>query len=298
MSVRASVTRFGKAPRIVAGQPLTRFGNPGRMTPRSDSMGEGNYAPDDGFSTAEGCRHRPQLRERCDSMTLPIMELGDPAPTALNRPQDAASSKLPPRFWAKTRTEDAGYKTPCLTWTASKTATGYGRIRWQRETRYAHRVAYEVLVGPIPEGLTIDHLCRNRACVNVDHLEPVTQGENALRGTGPFAINAAKTRCKRGHEFTEENTRVSKAGNRNCVTCLAMTNETWNATRRARHAAAPKTRSPRVPRTHCGNGHLLAEVGVYVDKTGRRLCRECVRIRNQRNYRKRQGMATNETQAA
>jgi HNH endonuclease len=250
--------------------------------------------PTMGSAPPRACRHRPQLRERCDSMTIPAMELGDETP---------ADQRLPDRFWVKTRVEDTGYETPCLTWIAYKTAAGYGRISWQGKNCLAHRVAYEVLVAPIPEGLTVDHLCRNRACVNVDHLEPVTQGENVRRGTNPFAINAAKTHCKRGHEFTEANTRVSKAGNRNCITCLEMRRgngwSAWNAKRREQRAEArknrpPKPRKPRwAGRTHCSKGHLLADAGIYVDKTGKPYCRECIRIRSRRAYWKKRS-ATDE----
>jgi hypothetical protein len=206
---------------------------------------------------------------------------------------------LPTRFWAKTCIEDRGYTTPCITWTAFKTTAGYGRFGWQGKSDFAHRVAYKVLVGPIPKGLELDHLCRNRACVNVDHLEPVTHRENVLRGTAPAAVRARKAYCKRGHEFTEENTRVDqKTGNRNCRTCLAMLQEAWNDKRRGRQVRNRKPQLPKLPRTHCVNGHLLAEVGVYVDKTGKRMCRECIRIRNKRNYRKRQDVVKNETKAA
>ena len=87
----------------------------------------------------------------------------------------------------------------CWTWTASKATKGYGHIKWEGRLQPAHRVVYRVFIGPIPEGLTLDHLCRNRACVNPAHLEPVTIVENIARR--PF-----KTHCKRGHAFDEENT--------------------------------------------------------------------------------------------
>ncbi|NVI88675.1 HNH endonuclease [Actinomadura sp. BRA 177] len=86
----------------------------------------------------------------------------------------------------------------------------------------AHRWAYQEFVEEIPDGLTIDHVkawgCTSRACVRPDHLQPVTNGENVLRGTAPTAINARKTHCVNGHEFTPENTRVCQ-GKRNCRTC-------------------------------------------------------------------------------
>jgi hypothetical protein len=84
--------------------------------------------------------------------------------------------------------------------------------------RYAHRWSYEHFVGPIPEGLHIDHLCRVRRCVNPDHLEPVTPKENYLRGEGPTARNSTKTHCKYGHKFDKSNTSVY-GGRRHCNEC-------------------------------------------------------------------------------
>ena len=94
----------------------------------------------------------------------------------------------------------------CLLWPTSS-STGYGSLSRAGRTLLAHRVAYEQMVGPIPEGLTLDHLCRNRACVNPDHLEPVTMRVNVLRGVGFAGKNARKTHCLRGHAYDAENTR-------------------------------------------------------------------------------------------
>lgn len=82
----------------------------------------------------------------------------------------------------------------------------YASLRRNGREEKAHRVAYELLVGPIPEGFTIDHLCRRKNCVNPNHLEAVTNRENVLRGVGATAHNAAKTECIRGHPFDETNT--------------------------------------------------------------------------------------------
>lgn len=108
----------------------------------------------------------------------------------------------------------------CWQWTGNKHPdNGYARIWFDRhDDRLAHRVAYEWAKGPIPEGLVLDHLCRNRSCVNPSHLEPVTSVENVMRGESAWAINARKTHCLRGHPFSDENTRVY-GGMRHCLEC-------------------------------------------------------------------------------
>lgn len=110
------------------------------------------------------------------------------------------------RFWPKVdKTGD------CWEWTAGKTKAGYGKFRVGSQTdgtrrlAEAHRWAYEHSVGPIPEGLELDHLCRNRACVNPAHLEPVTRRVNCLRGEGAVADNARKTHCPKGHAYVGDN---------------------------------------------------------------------------------------------
>lgn len=108
--------------------------------------------------------------------------------------------------------------TGCWIWQGSKDRAGYGMVNSRIEVM-AHRLSYTLLVGAIPEGLTIDHLCGNPSCVNPAHLEAVTQRENILRGDTVAARNAAKTHCLRGHEFTAENTYTTPAGGRGCKTC-------------------------------------------------------------------------------
>jgi hypothetical protein len=99
---------------------------------------------------------------------------------------------------------------------------------------YAHRWSYEHFVGPIPDGYDIDHLCRNPTCVNPAHLEAVPHRENLRRGDTFAAANAAKTHCKHGHEFTEENTYITSSGSRSCRRCHAI----WERGRRALRAAS------------------------------------------------------------
>lgn len=108
----------------------------------------------------------------------------------------------------------------CWQWEGSTNHLGYGVFYYRRKVVKSHRFSYELHKEKIPTGLVIDHLCRNRGCVNPEHMEAVTQQENILRGTGPTALNARKTHCKRGHELSPLN-KVGKPSWRDCTTCRA-----------------------------------------------------------------------------
>lgn len=122
------------------------------------------------------------------------------------------------RFWAKVDRRGHG----CWLWVGA-TTKGYGVFRDDNDRNVlAYRYSYEQLRGPIPDGLTLDHLCRVPACVNPDHLEPVTIRENILRGTGPTARNAEKTHCVHGHPFPK--TSVEAGRKRRCLPCMRRDN--------------------------------------------------------------------------
>jgi len=108
----------------------------------------------------------------------------------------------------------------CWPWTGALTRDGYGRIRDDSGRKVGvHRLAWTLTNGPVPDGQVIDHLCRERACCNPAHMEPVDNRTNLMRGDTHAARNAAKTHCIRGHEFSEANTYVDALGKRVCRTC-------------------------------------------------------------------------------
>lgn len=113
----------------------------------------------------------------------------------------------------------------CMLYARNLGSNGYGRTNWYingvNTSIQVHRAMYEYFIGPIPDGLVVDHLCRTPACINPDHLEPVTQKENLDRGYGISAINGRKTHCIKGHEFTPETTTINKnRGDRVCRLCV------------------------------------------------------------------------------
>jgi hypothetical protein len=110
----------------------------------------------------------------------------------------------------------------CWDWTGTIATNGYGRMPLGKRNRRqaAHRFVYEQVVGTVPDGMQLDHLCGNRRCVNPSHLEPVTSRENNLRSPSCMAsVNAAKTHCAQGHPFEGRNLIVSKRGQRVCRKC-------------------------------------------------------------------------------
>lgn len=136
------------------------------------------------------------------------------------------------RFWSKVEKTDTHWL-----WTGNSVRNGYGYFNITEGVgRLAHRFAYEELVGEIPEGLTIDHLCRVRACVNPAHLEAVTLQENIRRIPHP---NSAKTHCPKGHPYAGDNLYVDrKTGARGCVECGRVRSREWQRKKRANAESA------------------------------------------------------------
>jgi hypothetical protein len=163
--------------------------------------------------------------------------------------------------------------TGCWLWDGTRNGAGYGVTFKVGTSKLAHRVLYELMREPVPTGLDLDHICRNRGCVNPWHLEAITHRENILRGTAPAALHAKKTHCPKGHEYAPENTRLYR-GSRYCKAC----------TRNGRGSAW------RANRTNCPNGHAFDADNTLI-WNGQRCCRTCRRAAAER-FRRARGAPT------
>ena len=121
----------------------------------------------------------------------------------------------------------------CWLWTGKMLPQGYGVLSVEGTTRGAHRLAHELFIGPIPEGMHIDHLCRNRACCSPDHIEAVTPRENLRRGIAPSWVSYRTNRCHNGHELNEQNAYITAEGRRACRPCRAAWMRAYNRKRKA-----------------------------------------------------------------
>jgi hypothetical protein len=168
--------------------------------------------------TVEACKNPVRCVGLCERHYTRLRRYGDPiGPTPESR------------FWGRVRKTRS-----CWLWTGKLTHLGYARVAWNGRLQMAHRVAYEMLVGSIPKGMTLDHLCRRRHCIKPDHLEPVSLAENLRRGESPFARNARKTHCPQGHAYDEANTYIQpKTGGRVCRACVVVHQRNYQARKRA-----------------------------------------------------------------
>lgn len=175
----------------------------------------------------DNCGRAACIRGLCGTHYKRWSKYGTPTPAHLS------ATIRPRRLSVETLREfiDVG---DCWTWKQNFDSDGYGRVQRNGRGTRAHRAVFELLVGPIPEGLQLDHLCRNRPCVNPDHLEPVTCKENLRRSRLTQAtLNASKTYCVNGHPFSEANTYVKPNGHRLCRECQRAANRAWIARRQA-----------------------------------------------------------------
>lgn len=126
------------------------------------------------------------------------------------------SKDIENRFWSMVNKTEG-----CWNWLGSTCNDGYGRISTSKAGKYiyAHRFSFELKNGQIPSGMTIDHICRNRKCVNPDHLRVVSNRENILSGISPSAFHAKQTHCIHGHPFSGDNLIIRKSGGRDCKEC-------------------------------------------------------------------------------
>lgn len=164
----------------------------------------------------------------------------------------------------------------CWPWRAGVFDQGYGRFKSSGKEHRAHRLAYQLAIGPIDDGAHLDHTCHNadencpggrtcphRRCCNPRHLEPTTRVENVMRGRSQAAENARKTHCQKGHALTPENVRLTSDGRRRCMACAGLTGEGVGAREREK--------------THCPQGHPYDEENTYLRRNsdGSVKCRTC-----------------------
>lgn len=184
-------------------------------------------------------------------------------------------------FWSKVK---KGQPDDCWEWQGSlRSNDGYGDFH----KVLAHRFAYESVIGKIPDGLVIDHLCRNHACCNPSHMEPVTIGENVRRGIRtPIqngALQLARTHCPQGHPYDTNNTYITPTGARACKICrLEAKHRNWDklhkqglTTRKTPILKPEQIRNANRELTHCPHGHPYTPENTYYSK-GCRKCKTCV----------------------
>ena len=183
------------------------------------------------------------------------------------------------RFWEKVEKTDT-----CWLWLGALGHFGHGTFKVEGKTVKAHRYAYELLIGSIPDGLVLDHVCQIPPCVNPDHLEPVTQRENVQRGSTPPANNARKELCLNGHVFSTENTRFDpKTKHRICRTCAR---ETMREIRAEIPRVGMRFNNGNALKNACKFGHPFDGENLMLTGKQRR-CRICHNATSLRNARKR-----------
>lgn len=219
----------------------------------------------DSTCSIDGCTRRTKARGWCNRHWLRWSRHGDPLAGGAQQVHGTPEQ----RFWPKVdqngpAPDHRPELGPCWVWTAATNNRGYPQFGLNGRMVLAYRFAYELLVGPIPDGLDLDHLCRRPTCVRPDHLDPVTNAENAARTVG---FNYAE-RCRSGqHAMTPDNVRVTSTGIRVCRTCVPGVREDMNEV--------------------CPNGHPRDAENVVYNSAGHRCCRSCRRDTSREVQRRR-----------
>lgn len=202
---------------------------------------------------------------------------------AKSRPIPELTPKEIERFWASVEVPDQ--PSCCWRWVKAKDDRGYGSVSVTRNGKQkfyrAHRVAYTLLIGPIPDGLPLDHLCKTLPCINPDHLEPVEPRINTIRGASPSSRNRIKTHCVNGHEFTPGNTYRTSRGGRHCLTCMRNNDRKRKARIRAERGPLFRVLRPEAdgPWTVLGTvAHRIYELRVRNALTLHDMSREIERV--------------------
>ncbi len=159
----------------------------------------------------------------------------------------------------------------CWIWMREPLRSGYGTTRINRVHYSAHRLAYEAFRGEIPTGLTLDHLCRVRCCVNPWHLEAVTEAENIRRGNAGKA-QSSRTHCPKGHPYSGDNLRIRKTGARRCNACATEVTTRWKLAKGRGIGAG--TSGWQKAKTHCPRGHEYSPDNTRMNN-GSRVCITC-----------------------
>lgn len=180
------------------------------------------------------CVRTIHARDLCSRHYQRWKKYGDPLVTIVRFPGLRGRDPLD-RFMEKVVISDTAFfeDTPCWEWDAHRDRDGYGRFHADGRDWLAHKWLYEQSNGPVPDGLELDHLCRNRACCNSAHLEAVTRYENIMRGVCFTAVQARQTHCNKGHEFSRENTYFHN-GARHCRACSRESARRYKQRKRAR----------------------------------------------------------------
>lgn len=193
------------------------------------------------------------------------------------------------RIERRSETVDRGYVTPCRVFTGPLNREGYAQISvghkadGDRRNVKIYRYVWELRRGPVPAGHEPDHLCRQRDCHELTHLEVVTKRENVLRGTAPSAINARKTHCIHGHELTPQNLYRVSRGERRCKACDSANASRRHAARKLRDGIPDSVGALNAAKTHCAAGHEFTPENTRIERRtdgrARRACKACARER-------------------